>query len=102
MCVCVSVRKSQKEHEGMNEYQETICSVCQVAWDLGWPELSFPPSSELARVPPPSLLPPSRTKPLDLSLPLKKEKEKKVCNQYSDILITNRIRDVTKGFEQDN
>lgn len=33
---------------------------------------------------------------------LKRKGGEKVCNQYSDILITNRIRGVTKGFEQDN
>lgn len=57
-------------------------------------ELPLPWSNELARVPH------SRTKPLDLSLYVKKKK--KVCNQYSDILIANRIRSVTKGFQQDD
>lgn len=81
--------------------ERVVCLFSMLKWPgiFGWPELSLPRSSELARIPF------SRTKPLDLSLFFKTKgakKRKQVCNQYSDILITNRIRGVTKGFEQDN
>lgn len=41
-----------------------------------------------------------RTKPL--AFLFLQNGKKKVCNQHSAILLTNRIRGVTKGFEQDN
>lgn len=73
---------------------------------FGMARIVSTPSYELVRVPPPSLPPPLLNQtagPFPSFKKTKKGKEKKkVCNQYSDVLITNRIRGVTKGFEQDN